>query len=161
MNRNRNIHITIASVGLFVSLLLSLTGIFILPAKETPDLHAFYTAVGFTGVGLFLIFSVYLAVAILNKDKEKSTMRVTGKIWFFLVFALGALSLIIGGVITAIDFIQLGAGMIIGGVALLALFIDLIAENAEGANKFIARVSVGVGTLVAISVVCLFLLLLI
>ena len=158
MNRNRNIHITIASVGLFISLLLTLTGIFILPPKETPDLHAFYTAVGFTGVGLFLIFSVYLAVAILNKDKEKSTMRVTGKIWFLLLFTLAALSLIVGGIITAIDFLQLGAGLIIGGVALLALIIDLIAESAERANKFISRVTIGTGTLIAIAIICVFLL---
>lgn len=158
MNTNRKIHITVASVGLFISALLSVIGMFILPPKATSQTKVLFDIIAYSSMALFAVFAVYLAVAILNKEKEKNTVKSVAKILLYATLAIAALSLIIGGIITAIDFLALGAVMIVGGIALLALVIDLFAESAPEANKFVARISIGIGALIAITIITGFLL---
>lgn len=153
MNSNRKIHITVAAIGLFISVLLSITGMFILPPNSTThEMYILYSVMAYTGVILFVIFAIYLSIAISNKGN--STLKKVGKTCLYAIFGIAALSLIIGGLIAAIDFLPLGAGLIIGGIAFLALLIDFLAESAAvESNKFVVRISVGTGTLIAIAII--------
>ena len=158
MNTNRKVHITISTVGLIISILLLVVGMFKLPPTTTAETQILHNAIWIIGAVLLIVFTIYLVVSIVNKEKRHSTLKVLCKYCFFTAVTIGALSLIVGGIITAIDFVPLGSGMIIGGIVLLAICIDLLVESTEGANKFISRLSIGIGTLIAIAIISVFLL---
>ena len=157
MNVNHRIHITIASIGLFISTLLAITGMFILPQKATEETGDFYNVVAYTGIALFIVYAIYLTTALCSKGKSELIPKKFGKFLVYAILVIGALGLIIGGIAAAFDLIPLGAGLIMCGIVLMAVVIDLIAESAPGSNKFIARLSIGIGTLLAIAIISVFL----
>lgn len=160
MSRNHKIHIIIASIGMFISFLLAITGMFIRPSQTIADPYVLYTTIGFIGIALFIIFTIYLMVSLYSKEKHHSIRKNTLKYILYTVLLIGALSLLILGVSiisTSYDSVPLSTFLIILGLIILAVDIDLFVESIPESNKFVTRLSVCIATLFAIAIVTSFL----